>query len=384
MRAVRLKILILLNVLATVFIMVACFCAKNSVLASEIEFTIYAKDSVYKLSGKELTFYKGRYYINCLEGVVDRIYFDTLIAPIDAELEFCPEKQNPFSIKSEVLGFGIDRAKLIDEINLALINGTNKAVATFSQIEPSIKKESLKKFTHKRAEFSTEYPNSQTGRKENIKLATSKINGIELKPREEFSFNKVVGKRTEQNGFTYAPVIENGEFSEGIGGGVCQVSTTLYNCALLSGLNVTTRYAHSLVPSYIEPSFDAMVSGEVFDFKFVNQTAGSIYIKGEASGKTLTFTIYGEKQEERYERVSKVIETIAPPEAEVIEDEVLPKGQTEWVRISKDGVKSQAFLIVEKNGERAKTIKLHTDVYKFVRGQVRVGVNEIDKEPKIG
>lgn len=373
MRAIKLRVLVLLNILATVFIIVACFCAKISVCASDIEFSIFAKDKTYLLSGKELSYYNGRYYINCLEGVVDKIYIDTLTPPIDASIVFCPDKKEPFEFKNEVIGLGVDREKLLNDINSSLKINDFSVTATFIEIKPKITVESLKNYTNKRAEFSTQYQNSKQGRKQNIKLATSKISGTVLNKGEEFSFNNVVGKRTEENGFFSATVIENGEFAEGVGGGVCQVSTTLYNCALLSGLTITKRYAHSLVPNYIEPSFDAMVSGDFFDLAFENQTSGNVYIKGVADGNNLTFTIYGEKLNESYKRVSKILETISPPETEVIEDENLVVGQTEWVKIAKDGIKSQAFLIVESGGERARTIKLHTDSYKFVRGQVKIG-----------
>ncbi len=379
MREKKFKFIIILNALATVFIIVACFCAKNVVYAKEIEFKILAKDKEYILSGKELSYYKGKYYINCLEGVVDRIYLDTLTKPIDASVTFLPEMENPFKFTTEVSGFGIDREKLIEDVNLALSSGDYIARATFIEIKPKITVESLKKDTYKRAEFSTEYPYSQVGRKQNIKLATDKISGTILNNGEEFSFNKVVGKRTEENGFYSAPVIEYGEFTDGVGGGVCQVSTTLYNCALLSGLTITKRQAHSLVPSYIEPSFDAMVSGDTFDLAFINQTGGNVYIKGVADGKTIKFIVYGKKPIESYKRVCKILQTISPPEVEVLEDKNLPKGQSEWVKIQKDGVKSQAYLIVEINGVQTKTLLLHTDNYKCVRGKLRIGINEIDK-----
>lgn len=377
MRAIKSKTLILLNILATIFFIVACFCVKINVYASEREFTIYAKDKVYTLSGKELCYYNGRYYINCLEGVVDKIYYDTLIAPIDATLRFCPEKSNPFEFEREVKGLGVDIEKLIDDVNSALKIGEFSATATFIDIKPKTTLDELKKYTYKRAEFSTFYTNSAIGRKQNIALATKKINGFKLEKGKEFSFNKAVGKRIEENGFKPAPVIEYGELKEGIGGGVCQVSTTLYNCALLSGLTVTKRYAHSLVPSYIEPSFDAMVSWGACDLAFVNQTGGSVYIKGEADGNAITFTIYGEKPIESYKRVYKILETISPPEVEVVEDETLQSGELEWIKIAKDGIKSQAYLIVEKLGERAKTIKLHTDNYNYVRGKVRIGLTKV-------
>lgn len=96
----------------------------------------------------------------------------------------------------------------------------------------------------------------------NIALAAEKINGCILADGEEFSFNGRVGARTESNGFLSAPIILEGDFVEGVGGGVCQASTTVYNAALLAGMEITEQHPHSLRVGYVEPSFDAMVSGK--------------------------------------------------------------------------------------------------------------------------
>lgn len=105
------------------------------------------------------------------------------------------------------------------------------------------------------AHFSTYYGDSKQNRKDNIALAARKIDGLVLYPEDEFSFNDLVGRRTVENGFKTAYVIQNGDFVEGVGGGVCQVSSTLYNCALLANLAITCVRAHSLPVSYVAPSF---------------------------------------------------------------------------------------------------------------------------------
>ncbi|HKL94383.1 MAG TPA: VanW family protein, partial [Clostridia bacterium] len=105
-----------------------------------------------------------------------------------------------------------------------------------------------------RATFSTTYSNSSPNRKHNIKLAASKLN-ITLYPDEIFSFNRIVGERSEARGFLTAHIILDGKFVDGVGGGVCQVSTTLYNCALLSDLEILCAHRHSLPVSYVAPSF---------------------------------------------------------------------------------------------------------------------------------
>ena len=152
---------------------------------------------------------------------------------------------------------------------MALNSSVTNVYATFITTPPQVTKQDLVNLTILRSEFTTYYPYSTPDRKLNIKLCASKINGTTLKSGEEFSFNNKVGKRTEENGFKLAKIIFNGSFIDGIGGGVCQVSTTLYNCALLSGLKITEHHSHSLAVSYIEPSFDAMVSGDYADLNFV-------------------------------------------------------------------------------------------------------------------
>ena len=351
--------------------------------ASEFSFTIIAGEKTYSLSGEEIGFYKGKKYIKCLEGVVDGVFYDTAVFPKNASLTFTHEKENPFNYQSEVYGRGINKEKLIEDINLALCNGENKAFATFIELVPETLLKDLKKHTYKTATFSTFYGNSSSGRKHNIYLACQKINGTVLASGEEFSFNKIVGDRTENNGFKSATVIENGEYLEGVGGGVCQVSTTLYNCALLSGLKVTKRHAHSIQPIYVEPSFDAMVSGSAFDLKFVNDTSGNVYIKAVADGSFITFTIYGEKLTKSYERVSSELEVIKAPEIKVIEDDSLELGKEEWIKFSKDGLKSEGYLKVTDANGKVQLIKLHTDVYKSVQGVMKVGTKAVDKAENI-
>lgn len=379
MQAIRTKLILRLIFIATVFLAVAFFCC-NKAFAYAPTFTIIARNNVYHFSGEELGFYKGRYYLKCLEGVVDGIYYDTLLSPVDATVNFSPSDITPFTFTPEKSGSGIDKQKLIDDINTALYGGKYEVLATFNEIKPQVTVNNLKEFTNRLASFSTSYNFSSSSRKHNIKLAVDKISGYILKRGETFSFNDVVGERTEENGFQNAIIIENGQFTEGVGGGVCQVSSTLYNAMLLSGVRVIERHAHSLASSYVEPSFDAMVSGKVFDLKFTNETGGDLYIKGVANGSEITFTIYGEKPKFTYERLSVIKTEISPEDDEVVLDDDMFIGQTEVVKKAKSGIKSEGYLIIYKGSERVKTIKLHTDVYKPIRGQVRVGNKPMEED----
>ena len=323
-----------LLILATAFTVVA-FLYPTTAYASEYTLTVKVGKNNYVFSGRELSTYNGNIYLNCLDGVVDGIFYDTAVFPTNASVTFTPEKDNPFEFKTEKQGKGIDKEQLKKDILNALSLREKTVTAKFVALLPTVTVESLKECCYERAKFSTEYLLSSENRKQNIKLATKKISGVIVENGKEFSFNNTVGKRLEENGFLPAPVIENGEFSLGVGGGVCQVSTTLYNAVLLSGLTPTERHAHSLVPSYIEPSFDAMVSGDVSDLKFKNFTGGRVYIKGVANGNKITFTVYGRKLDCVYERESVVLEVIPPDSPETIVDESLSEGVTEWIKAEK-------------------------------------------------
>ena len=210
------------------------------------------------------------------------------------------------------------------------------------------------------ARFCTYYGDSSPARKSNVELAARKISGVKLYPEDEFSFNAQVGERTEKNGFKTAYIIQDGEFVEGVGGGVCQVSTTLYNCALLAGMTITAVNPHSLGVSYVAPSFDAMVSS-ASDFRFVNTLSAPITIKMKADGNDLVAEIYG-VDKSNIKRRSETIETI-PFETEYRESEDVPAGEEVIDSSGKDGIKSKGYLDFYENGKLIKSVLIRNDYY---------------------
>ncbi len=226
-----------------------------------------------------------------------------------------------------------------------------------------------------RSKFYTSYPSSLEERKDNIKLATKSINNYFLDVNEEFSFNKVVGVRSEARGYKIAKIIINGRFVDGVGGGVCQVSTTLYNAVLLAGLKITEYHPHTLPVSYIAPSFDAMVNSGGADLKFVNNTNNPIFIIAVADSATVKIEIYGEEMKEKLVRQSVVTKTISVPEPETIKAGVkeypdLSVGDSKYLTYGKEGLMSEGFLISIKDGGITKINKIRTDVYKAMRGLI--------------
>lgn len=210
------------------------------------------------------------------------------------------------------------------------------------------------------AKFSTYYGDSKQNRKDNVALAARKIDGTVLYPEDEFSFNDVVGMRTVENGFKSAYIIKDGEFVEGVGGGVCQVSSTLYNCALLANLAITSVRAHSLPVSYVAPSFDAMVSS-ASDLRFVNTLSAPVTIKMSTDGKYLKAEIYG-VESCVIRRRSQTIESL-PFETEYRIDESLKPDEEVIDTYGKNGLRSQGFLEYYENGKLIKTVLIRKDTY---------------------
>ena len=226
-----------------------------------------------------------------------------------------------------------------------------------------------------RSSFYTTYSNSSEERKSNISLAAKSLDNVLVDVGAEFSFNKTVGARTEKRGYKKSKIIFNGEFVDGVGGGVCQVSTTLYNAIILSGLLITECHAHSLPVSYVAPSFDAMVNSGSADLRFVNNTYNPIIIKASADGNILKIELWGEPLTVKYTRQSIVIEEIpAPPEEEVYDDKgeypELFVGEKKFLRYSKAGLKSEGYIILTENGKIKGVNKIRTDKYSAQRGLV--------------
>ncbi len=175
-------------------------------------------------------------------------------------------------------------------------DGSDATISLVADIvEPKGSLEELSKVTDLLGSYHTNFSGSTENRCENIRLATSKINGTVLYPGEEFSVHDAISPLDAENGYQLAGAYENGQTVESYGGGVCQVSTTLYNAVLLAELEVTQRSNHSMIVTYVAPSMDAAIAGDYKDLKFKNNQDVPVYIEGYISGKDLYFNIFGEE-----------------------------------------------------------------------------------------
>lgn len=177
--------------------------------------------------------------------------------------------------------------------------------------QPRGSREELAKVQDVLGSFKTDFSSSAAGRKQNVRNAASLINGAVLYPGDEFSVYTAINPMTAENGYALAGSYENGTTVQTYGGGVCQVSTTLYNAVIRAELEITERWAHSMVVGYVDASADAAISGTYKNLKFVNNTEAPVYIEGYTSGGTLGFTIYGQETRPSNRTVSFISETLS-------------------------------------------------------------------------
>lgn len=228
--------------------------------------------------------------------------------------------------------------------------------------------------------YSTEYDAQKENRSQNLATGAAKINGTILLPGEQFSMCDTVAPFTEENGYADAGQYVKGETGtelvNGIGGGICQVSTTLYNAVLEAELCVDERYPHALSVDYAELSRDAAIAENYMDFKFTNTTGYPVYIEGYAGGGTISFAVYGHEtrdSERVIKFVSKQIEEYEPGEPEKIWDETLPAGEEVTERTSHTGYYAELWKEIYQDGELVDEIRINQSQYNSQPARIRVG-----------
>ena len=247
--------------------------------------------------------------------------------------------------------------------------------------EPQGKAEDLQLVKDVLGAFTTSYSTSGTSRSRNVENGCRLINGTTLYPGETFSAYDAVKPFSSENGYYMAGSYLNGQVVDSIGGGICQVSTTLYNAVLLSELEVTERHNHSMIVNYVDPSADAAIaesSGK--DFKFVNNTPYPIYIEGHTENKKITFTIYGVETRDpgrTVSYVSEVLERKVPEQDQIVADASQPVGfiHTSAAHI---GYRAQLWKVVKENGTEVSREVVNTSSYQMSPSTVTVGTATSD------
>ena len=325
-----------------------------------------------------------------IDGVSDKVHaiLDPLIDQYstvkDAEIgEFNPETKE-FTITPEETGMTIDIDGAIEKVNELFANNeyTGSVVVPSIVKEPEITTEKIKANFGLIGEHSTKASNN-ANRNNNLNQACKNINGTILKPGEEFSFNKVVGQRTTQNGFKEATVIMGGQYEQGLGGGVCQVSSTLYNAVLKSDLKVTKRSAHAWPSDYVLEGLDATVNWPDLDLKFKNNTDYQIIIVMwfESKDRTVHAQIYGKRLPDEQTIVlrSECVGSTAAGATEYAENKSMEVGKTKVVRQAHKGLTIKTYKIwQDKDGKEVKREFITTTTYGSFGKKIEVGTKKPD------
>jgi len=236
------------------------------------------------------------------------------ITPFDGQIDFHPHANPRFTVRGQKTGRIIDRERLYADIITALKGNQYPVVkVNYRTVEPTPANDIINAIKQ-RSRFSTDCTDNPD-RETNIALALGKFNGLRVNPGEQVSFNRVVGRRSAETGFREAKIIVGGEYVDGIGGGVCQVSTTIFNAAVQAGLQITESHHHSLSSSYVPLGHDAMVSGAT-DLRFINNTGAPIYFETKFQNHRLTVAIYGRDKGPNisYRLDTTVVKTLEPKE----------------------------------------------------------------------
>lgn len=322
---------------------------------------------------------------------LDAIIKEVEKEPINSQVIFSPNNANKFEYTKSAPGLKVDKIKLLKDIekqfrmNPANIDVTLSAVKT----APKVTENTLKNQTALMSIFSTDLHNSKASRLHNVGLAFSKINGLIIKPNEEISFNTLTKPQTLEGGYEKSIIIFNGQFVEGVGGGLCQASTTLYNALILADLEILEVKKHTLPVGYIELALDAMVSENWSDLRFKNTSTSDVYLVAYIKEERAYVEVYGRTLDDgiKLKRRSEFIKTIGHPGDKLILDEKdeykdlnLYKGERYRLSYPREGYEAKAYLQYYKDGNLLREKLIRHEVYEPQFGLVVEGV----KEPPTG
>lgn len=310
----------------------------------------------------------------------DEINIDEIYKEVHKEAKDAYYTKDPFQIYPEVDGvdFNVDEAK--EQIKEVKDEYTIKL--TISKPNVTVDEIGTEAFPDRLSIFTTRYDASNYNRTTNLRLASDKINGKVLMPGELFSYNKVVGERTIAAGYKEAAIYAGGRVVDGLGGGICQISSTLYNAALLANLEIVDRSNHSFVTSYLGAGRDATVVYGAIDFQFKNTRKYPIRIVSSVQSGIATMEIFGIKEDEEYD-ISFDTRTIAtiPYSTEYVEDSSLGEGEEEVEQRGHNGIQTETYITKSLNGNVVSRELLSKDTYSAMKQIIRRGTTAAAPTP---
>ena len=306
----------------------------------------------------------------------------------DAGISSVDEENRTIIFTDEVVGISVDQTLLAQRITDALLNGVSSPVEVpVNETQPAVTRASLEGKYVLRASATTNFSSSPSARKYNVRKGAGLINGTVLKPGETFSTNDTLGTRTKANGWKEANAYESGTVVPQYGGGVCQLSTTLYNAVVKADLEVVYRRNHSMPVTYIDKGLDATINavGNEIDFQFKNNTSSDIVIFGYTTDKNwVVFEIWGlpfaTTEYDEIKLTSSRVSTNSPDGDEITievpvgtekaDGTLMVEGETYQAIARRDGYVYQSYKNYYLNGELVRKEKLALSTYKSFAGEI--------------
>ena len=292
----------------------------------------------------------------------EEINIDKIHEEIYQEAKDAYYTKDPFEIHPEVEGVDFN----VEEARALLLEDKEEYIIKLTITKPKVTIDQIgsEAFPDRLSVFTTRFDESDVDRSTNLRIACQKINGKVVLAGETFSYNKTLGARTAAAGYRNGKIYAGGEVVDGIGGGICQISSTLYNAALMANLQIVERRNHQFVTSYVSPGRDATVVYGVTDFKFKNTRKYPVRISASARNGIATVTFYGIKEENEYtfDFQTTTIDSITPTTT-YEEDPSMPAGTEKVKRKGTNGVKTQTYMTKLQNGKVISRTLLSTDTY---------------------
>lgn len=298
---------------------------------------------------------------------IEKVYSEVRRDPQDAYFEL-----EPYQIYPDVDGIDFD----LEEAKEAVKEYKNEYTIpiTITKASKTINDLGTEAFPYLISSFSTKYDASNINRSTNLAIAANKINGKVLMPGEVFSYNKVVGKRTVEEGYRDAKIYADGGVVDGLAGGICQISSTLYNAVLLANLEIVERRNHSYTTSYVAAGRDATVVYGAIDFQFRNSRSYPIKIEASVKNGIAEFKIHGMQEENEYEiKIIPVTTASIPYTTQYVQDPNLVPGQQVVTQAGHAGYKVTTYIEKKLNGEVVSKEVLSNDTYSPMKTIINIG-----------
>lgn len=349
--------------------------ARNGTIRERFEEINNLKENPYEI---DIEF---NFDIDNIQDVIRPLEENVYTSPVNAIMT---RNNNQFTVIEGTNGYKMNLIETSQGIyDLLMLDSEGEVNIVLDTILPDYDGDVFRQSQNILGSYSSNFTPGENGRNINIRNASSKINGYILYPGETFSTNDVFGAMTYENGYRDSIIILNGEFVEGMGGGICQVSSNLYMAALYSELQINQRQNHSRRVGYVPAAFDATLATGLIDLVFTNNTDYPIFIESIVTSNSNTVNIYGHETRPSNRSItfeSSFVENVPPSEEIVREDASLPSGTRVVDIVERPGERYHLYKVIMENGVVTGRERINVSTYRPITGVVRVGTQEVEPE----